>query len=72
MTPARIAWLAGALSLVALEVVGIARPRHGLTASEATRVLFRVHTPRGRTVFIVSWFAFAGWFAGHILKRVES
>lgn len=51
----------------ALEAEAVSRQRHSHTFSHATRHTFRVEHKIGKTVFVVSWGLFSGWWIRHIL-----
>lgn len=68
MTESDIVWSALILAGAAYEVYALASRRPGDTLSETTRGAFRVRSSRlGRTVFLVAWLGFSGWFTGHVL-----
>lgn len=67
-------WPVALVAITALEYEAIKQGDLERTITRTTRRWFRTHHPAGRTAFLVTWTAFAAWYAQHILKgpRVES
>lgn len=61
-------WLALTATGVVYEVRAV-RGHPDRTLTDATRDVFRTHTPAGRFAFTVSWGVFAAWFTHHILRE---
>jgi hypothetical protein len=56
---------------LALELEALRRQRYEHTLSQATRYIFRTHTPAGKIAFVAGWSALTYWFLPHILNYVE-
>jgi hypothetical protein len=62
----RVAVWAAVIGTLGLADWHLNKRHDGSTLSEATRVVFQVHTRPGRAAFLATWAGLAWWFAHHI------